>query len=107
MKEYKSKPTSFEFQWDDRKEALNILKHGISFSAASYVFTDENRVEMYDESHSLYEDRYIVLGFVSKLLFVVYTERDDAIRLISARIATREEEEIYNEYNKGSNTTGR
>lgn len=59
--------------------------------------------DMKDEVNSGSEERYIVIGCVGKLLFVVYTEREEVIRLISARIATREEEEIYNEYNKSYN----
>ena len=96
---------NISLEWDDEKNAVNFHKHGISFFAAAYVFADENRIELYDEAHSLDEDRYITIGFAGKLLFVVYTERNDSFRLISARIATREEEEIYNEYNKGRNKT--
>ena len=89
-------------EWDDQKNEINKEKHGISFLTAAYVFADENRIELYDEAHSVDEDRYAVIGYVEKLLFVVYTEREEVIRLISARIATKEEEELYNEYNKGS-----
>lgn len=71
------------------------------------MFADEKRIELYDEAHSTDEDRYAVIGCVGKLLFVVYTERAETIRLISARIATREEEEIYYEYNKSIDKTRR
>lgn len=99
--------TGIVLEWNDDKNEININKHGISFLTAAYVFADENRVELYDEAHSIYEERYAVIGCVGKLLFVVYTERGEVIRLISARIATKEEEEIYNEYNKGGYKTGR
>lgn len=88
-------------EWDDQKNETNVKKHGISFYTAAYVFADANRVELYDEEHSNVEERYAVIGLVGELLFVVYTERDEVVRLISARIATRTEEELYNEYNKG------
>ena len=89
-------------EWDDKKNEINQKKHGISFLSAAYVFADDHRVELYDESHSVYEDRYAVIGYVEELLFVVYTERTEVIRLISARIATKEEGEIYYEYNKSN-----
>lgn len=80
------------FEWDDEKERVNILKHGIDFSTAALVFNDENRVELYDEIHSESEERYITIGLIggtAYIVFVVYTEREDAVRLISARKATR------------------
>ena len=79
------------FEWDDEKERQNILKHGIDFRTASRVFFDEARIESYDEAHSISEDRYIVIGKVHEVLFVVYTERKENIRLISARLATAHE----------------
>lgn len=50
---------------------------------------------MYDFEHSTDEDRYIVIGKVKEILFVVYTERKDMIRIISARIAEPEERRLY------------
>lgn len=82
-------------EWDDDKERINIQKHGLSFSTASKVFDDENRIEFYDEKHSADEERYIVLGLVHKVLFVVYTDRKDATRIISARLATPRERSVY------------
>lgn len=89
-------------EWDDHKNVINQKKHGISFFAAAYVFADENRVELYDSIHSIYEDRYAAIGNVGELLYVVYTERGEAIRIISARIAGKAERELYNEYNKSN-----
>ena len=79
------------FEWDEEKERTNILKHGIDFRTASRVFFDESRIETYDEARSISEDRYIVIGKVHEVLFVVYTERKENIRLISARLATAQE----------------
>ena len=85
-----------EFEWDSEKEAINVQKHGIDFETACHVFNDKNRLEFYDKWHSLPdEDRYIVIGMVEDVLYVVYTERDNAIRLISARITTPKEKELY------------
>lgn len=65
------------------------------FYYGKMCFLDEERIELYDFEHSIYEDRYIVVGRVDKVLTIVYTERKDRIRIISARVATKEEEELY------------
>ena len=83
------------FEWDEEKELINRKKHGISFQTAALVFNDKNYIEMYDFEHSVKEDRYIAIGKVGKVLFVVFTERGVRIRLISARLATKSEEELY------------
>ncbi len=88
------------FEWDDDKEQKNISKHGLDFRTALLVFGDENRIEMYDEAHSETEDRYITIGAINgtvTVLYVVYTERGESIRIISARCATRREMEVYYE----------
>lgn len=82
-------------EWDDNKNQINIKKHGISFETAALVFADEERIEYYDKLHSQNEDRYVVLGCVQGILYVVYTMRDEAARLISARVATPTERRIY------------
>lgn len=87
-----------EFEWDEEKERLNIKKHGISFTMAAKVFLDAGRIEIYDEAHSIDEDRYITIGWAGDVLFVVYTERTSRIRLISARLATARERRIYEGY---------
>lgn len=90
-----------KFEWDDEKNISNQMKHdGISFEIAVRVFLDQKRIERYDEEHSSFEeDRWNVIGLVEKVLFVVYTERKDSIRIISARRATKEEtEEYYRDY---------
>ena len=86
------------FEWDDGKEQINIAKHGIDFSTAALVFHDENRIEYYDERHSEYEDRYVTIGLIdgtAYLVMVVYMERGEVIRLISARKATNREWRRY------------
>ena len=82
-------------EWDDNKNQINIQKHGISFNTAALVFADEERVEYYDKLHSQDEDRYVVLGCVQGILYVVYTMRGEVTRLISARMPTPTERKIY------------
>ena len=82
-------------EWDDNKNLINMKKHGISFETAALVFADEERIEYYDKLHSQDEDRYVVLGCVQGILYVVYTMRQDAARIISARMATPKERRIY------------
>ena len=82
-------------EWDDRKNEINKRKLGISFETAAHVVEDINRLEYFDEAHSADEDRFIVIGLVRNVLFVVYTDRGDATRIISARKATEAETEVY------------
>ncbi len=88
-----------KFEWDEDKNRINKQKHKISFESAVYVFDDPYLIEMYDFEHSLDEDRYIAIGKVKDILFVVYTEKKDSLRLISARLATNEEQELYYDQN--------
>ena len=85
--------------WNKLKNEINIKKHGISFELASKVFFDESRIEWYDEEHSIDEDRYITIGIVGEVIFV-FTERKEKIRLISARLANKDEKEAYYENKK-------
>lgn len=84
-------------EWDPKKDIENRKKHGISFEAASYVFADPNRLERFDRSehNNSFEERIQTLGLVGKVLFVVYTERKEAYRIISARLANKEERRVY------------
>ena len=84
-----------KFEWDEEKNRINKRKHKISFETAAHVFYDADYIEMYDFEHSIDEDRYIALGKVGDVLFVVFTERKETIRLISARLATIAERRIY------------
>ena len=83
-----------------RKNEINRQKHGIRFELALRVFYDENRLEEYDEIHSKVEDRYISIGYVNGVLVVVHTDRGEAIRIISARPASKRERlKYYEQFN--------
>ena len=84
------------FEWDPKKEQENIQNHGLSFSVAKFAFSDPERWERFDATHNDLEDRWQTLALVDRLLFVVYKEQGEVIRLISARIADENEERIYN-----------
>ncbi len=88
-----------EFEWDKQKAERNTSKHGVSFEEAQTVFTDPLYLDFYDPDHSDEEERYIIVGQSDqqRLLVVSYTERDQKVRLISAREATRKEREAYEE----------
>ena len=87
------------FAWDRRKARTNVLKHGVSFEEAQTVFLDENARLIDDPDHSDEEERFVLLGysFRARCLIVnhCYREPDSTIRLISARRATAQEEELY------------
>lgn len=84
-----------KFEWDDEKNIINYRKHKIHFETSAYVFSDSNRIEIYDKNHSDYEDRYVTIGFYREVLLVVYTIRNEQVRIISARKATGKEIELY------------
>ena len=83
------------FEWDEEKAAANLKEHKVDFYDAVRVFEDDNRKEYYDAAHSDEEDRYITIGMADDVLFVVYVERRERIRLISARPANRRERRLY------------
>ncbi len=82
-------------EWDDKKAEINWKKHKVKFSVAARVFMDDHRIEDFDELHSDDEDRIKVIGMVNDLLTVIYTERGEKYRIISARYASKQEEEDY------------
>jgi len=87
------------FEWDDVKASSNFAKHGVSFEMARDVFEDIFALDWVDDAQN--ETRYVTLGLVEgRLLFVVYTMRDERICLISARLATPVERRQYHEANK-------
>jgi uncharacterized DUF497 family protein len=87
-----------EFEWDGSKAALNFAKHGVSFPYAVRVFLDPYRIEEEDPLDHWGETRHRVIGIAEgRLLFVAYTYRNDRIRVISARKATRNERRKYQE----------
>lgn len=81
--------------WDDKKAAINKQKHGVSFENAALVFADDNAIVRRDDKHSQDEDRWQIIGKVGDVLFVVFTERGEAVRLITARVATPNERSEY------------
>lgn len=85
------------FEWDSNKATSNEHKHGISFSEAMTVFADPLELTIPDPDHSIGEFRFLSIGRSEQgnLLVVSYTERDTAIRLISARPASRHERKQY------------
>jgi len=88
-----------KFEWDKKKDKSNAKKHGVSFDEARTVFFDEQAIQFYDPEHSDEEDRFILLGtsFKLKTLVVCHCFREDEtkIRIISARKADTEEEQVY------------
>ncbi|PBB19110.1 BrnT family toxin [Mesorhizobium sp. WSM4313] len=83
-----------EFEWDDQKATSNLAKHGVAFADAKRLFDDIRALHYSDRSM----ERFIGIGIVNGLvLTVVYTERGDRIRLISARKATRHEQKAYDQ----------
>jgi len=88
------------FSWDEQKNAANKKNHGVSFEEASELFLSEGYLEIFDEAHSLDEDRFIAVGPIKRgLVLVVYTERDlETVRIVSARWATKREAGMYQDY---------
>jgi uncharacterized DUF497 family protein len=89
------------FVWDEKKNLANIKKHGVDFNDAVRAWYDPERLDFFDEKHSsLSENRWIFLGAVAGVvLFVVETEPDEkTVRIISARRASKQEQEKYYAY---------
>jgi uncharacterized DUF497 family protein len=87
------------YEWDPFKAAANARKHHVSFEEAASVFLDPAALTFLDPDHSVSEDRALTIGrsVRRRVLLVAHTERDDRIRIISARRATRREREQYEE----------
>jgi uncharacterized DUF497 family protein len=88
-----------KFEWNLKKAALNLSKHGVSFEEALTVFADPLAKIFDDESHSLGEQREIIIGHSvnQKLLLVCFTAEGESIRIFSAREATKRERKDYEE----------
>ena len=89
-----------KFEWDENKNEMNIIKHGISFKDAETVFDDEDALFLYDEAHSQNEERFIIIGvdLHFRELNVCHCHRgynEEIIRIISARKATAKEIKLY------------
>ena len=87
------------FEWNALKAAANLRKHGVSFDEAASVFFDPLSATGDDPDHSLDERRFVTFGMSSSshLLVVAHAQHDDAIRIITARHATRAERKLYEE----------
>jgi uncharacterized protein len=87
------------FTWDPGKARSNLAKHGVTFEEARSVFYDEHAVEFYDDEHSEWEERFLLLGLSSRLRLLLvchcYRETDGVIRIVSARKATPSERAHY------------
>jgi uncharacterized DUF497 family protein len=90
---------SLAFEWDEDKAKRNLTKHGVSIDEASTVFADPLSRTIDDPLHSDEEDRYLILGESERLrlLVVSFTDRDENIRIISGRVASRRERKDYEE----------
>ena len=87
------------FEWDPRKARANHRKHSVTFEEASSALRDKLSATGHDPDHSEAEDRFVTFGVSSRgrLLAVSHTDRGNAIRIISARLATSVERQIYEE----------
>jgi uncharacterized DUF497 family protein len=87
------------FEWDPVKAAENLARHHVSFHEAATVFRDPLSATGADPDHSLEEERFVTFGMSTarRLLVVAHTDRDDTIRIISARQVTASERKIYEE----------
>jgi uncharacterized DUF497 family protein len=88
-----------QFEWDPKKAAINLRRHKVSFEEAATALEDELSLTGDDPDHSSEEARLITFGVSSagRLLVVSHTERGERIRIISARLATRAERNLYEE----------
>ena len=93
----RSPGAQLDFEWDPDKDATNREKHGVSFVEASSAFFDPLSSTIVDTGHSGEEERFRLIGLTSsgRLVVVTHTDRGEALRLISARLATRRERKTY------------
>jgi len=87
------------FTWDPKKAATNLRRHRVGFPEAATAFADPLSITIQDPDHSADEERFILVGHSDhrRLVVVAHTERGDLIRIISARLPTRHERQIYEE----------
>ena len=86
-----------EFEWDPAKSDANLRVHGVSFELAETLFADAFAIERLDDREDYGELRFVIIGMAADqlLLFVAYTEREERIRIISARRPTHREQDDY------------
>ncbi|MFH0821329.1 MAG: BrnT family toxin [Pseudomonadota bacterium] len=92
-----------QFEWGAAKAHVNLRKHGVGFKEAVTAFQDPLSITVYDPDHSEEEERFITFGVSSagRLIMVAHTDREDRIRVISARELTPSEREQYEEEIQG------
>jgi len=90
-----------KFEWLEAKAQANLRRHGVSFDLARTVFKDPFAIERLDDREEHDEQRLVIIGMADGkvLLFVAYTEREERIRIISARRATLYEQDDYFQQN--------
>lgn len=88
---------ALRFEWDSKKNLANKRKHAIAFEEASTIFGDALSLTIPDPAHSINEDRYITIGtsIKNRLIVVVHTDRNNIVRIITARKATSNERKQY------------
>ena len=88
-----------KIEWDPKKARLNLRKHKVSFEEAATAMSDPMAATGTDPDHSITENRYVTFGVSDRgrLLVVAHTEKDDTIRIVSARLASKGERKIYEE----------
>lgn len=90
---------TIKFEWDENKNQTNQKKHGISFEEAKEVFFDDDAILFDDPEHSKGEERFLIIGLIQKEKICIvshcYRDKENTIRIISARNATKNEKKIY------------
>jgi uncharacterized DUF497 family protein len=91
------KAAGVEYEWDPDKDRTNLEKHGISFVEASTVFLDPLHITILDERYAIGEFRFRTIGYTvtSRLVVVAHTDRENRVRIITAREATTRERRQY------------
>lgn len=91
----------YVFDWDQGNTVKNLIKHGVECRQAEESFLDENSLILDDIEHSTKEERYLLIGKDHQgiVLYIVFTQRNNKVRVISARIANKKERRFY-EQNK-------
>jgi len=90
---------STNFEWNFQKAESNLQKHAIRFEEAATIFDDPLHITLLDEEHSQDEDRFITIGYSNqnRLLLVAHAEKEQRVRIISARKVTNHEKKFYDE----------
>jgi uncharacterized DUF497 family protein len=88
-----------KIEWDPKKAKLNLRKHRVSFEEAATALSDPMAATGADPDHSIIEERYVTFGVSERgrLLAVAHIDEEETIRIISARIASKGERELYEE----------